>query len=514
MRKTTIFIIVIAAIGLALVSFWIYKKYGETGTPAFLTFKVEKGAIRENVKVRGEVVAQKEYNLEFPFSGIVEKVFVKEGQEVGKDVALIKLETTNFELDSGSLEAVLLQRQANLNKLIAGPTAEDIRVSETAVSNAEAAFEDAKKNAVDQIQDSYTKSDDAVRNKIDQLFINPQSQIPQIRFFVNDAALKSDVEWQRLVSEELFVSWKNSLNGLTTSSDLTVFINDTKTSLGQIKSFSDKIALAINAAAPSPNVTQTDIDTWKSAVSTARTGINIATTNVTSAEEKLKTAESNLSLAQNELTLKKAGTRSEDIEIAKAQIKETQSQIAAAKEKIRQSTLYAPERSRVVKISPEEHEFFAPGEAAIIISAGYKIQADISELEIGKIRENDGNEVVIYLDAFPGKEFKGKVTSIDPKEILKEGDKYYRTNIYLEKSGEDLIRTGMSADLVILISSKENILKIPEFTIYKKDDKEFVKILEGKNQKEVEVKTGISDGESIEVIEGLKEGETVIVSAE
>ena len=102
---------------------------------------------------------------------------------------------------------------------------------------------------------------------------------------------------------------------------------------------------------------------------------------------------------------------------------------------------------------------------------------------------------------------------IEPKEIIKEGDKYYRLNVYLDKFAESL-RPGMSADLIIFISFKDEALKIPELAIYDKGGKKFVKILKDNQQKEIEVETGISDGENVEVISGLVEGQIVIVSQE
>ena len=75
----------------------------------------------------------------------METVFVKEGDIVKIDDLLIKLETIDFELEINRLRALTDQSRANLKKLIAGPTKEDIDVSETQVKNAEVTLEDAKK---------------------------------------------------------------------------------------------------------------------------------------------------------------------------------------------------------------------------------------------------------------------------------------------------------------------------------------------------------------------------------
>ena len=513
MKKLSYYLLLTVIAGIGLISFWGYQKYFKTEAPKFLLFPVERGSLQEIVKVRGEVVTQKDFDLEFPFSGIIESVFVKEGQPVSQGDPLIKLETIDFQLEKQNLEALLAQKQANLEKLLAGATPEDIRVAETKVKNAETALEDAKKNVVDKLQDAYTKGDDGVRNRTDQLFNSPRSSNPQLNFTAITVELENALESERLALETLLVSWKTSLNSLTVESDLDSYIKIAKVNLNRVKSYLDNTALAVSALTPATNLTQTTIDNYRSDVSTGRTNVNTATVNLSTAEEKLRGAESDLTLKQKELDLKKAGTRTEDIKIAKAQIEEVNSQIAITKEKIRKSVLYAPVSAKVIKVWLEKKEFFRVGQTAIALStSANKIQADVSELDIGKVRETNGNETIIQLDAFPSQEFKGKVVSVDPKEIIKEGDKYYRINVYLEKEGGVAIRSGMSADLKVLVSFKESVLKIPEMAVLEKNGGKFVKILDGEQKKEVEIKTGISDGEFVEITSGLTEGQTVVVA--
>lgn len=514
MRRTSYYLILIIAVGTAIVSFWVYQKYFRSEEAQVLFFKVERGNIQEIVKVRGEVAAQKDFDLEFPFSGTIEKIYVVEGRLVEQGALLMKLETIDLGFEKQRLEAVLAQKKTALEKLIAGPTAEDIRVAETKEANAAVSLEDAKRNLLDKLRDAYTKSDDAVRNKVDQFFSNPRGSSPQTNFYVYDSQLELTVESGRLSLEGTLTKWKASLDTLTSASDLDSYLGEARTNLDLVASFLNSITLALSPLSPSAAITQTTIDTWRADVYTGRTNVNTALTNLSSAEEKLRSAESALQLAQDELILKKSGTRPEDIEIAKAQVREIENQIAATEEKIRKSALRAPAGARVAKIWLETGEVFTPGQPAASLSTpGHKIQSDVSELEIGKIREVDGNDVLIRLDAFPDLEFRGKVVSIDPQEVVKDEDIFYRVNIYFEARGT-MVRPGMNADLTILVSSKDKVLKIPALAVYEKDGKKFVKILEGKKEKEIEIETGITDGESIEVISGLSEGQTVVVSAD
>lgn len=487
--------------------FWVYQRYFKSAEAPVLLFRVERGNLEELVKVRGEVAAQQDFNLEFPFSGRVERVFISEGMRVNRGEPLIKLETVDFELEEQRLRAVLAQQEANLTKLLAGATAEDIQISETKVANAQTSLNEAGKILADKIKEGYAVSDDAIRNKADQFFNNPRSSDPELKFIPtpSDVQLKSDLEFQRLSLEQLLVSWASS-TALPTDA--------AKSNLEKVRLFLEKAALAVNGATPSANLSQTTIDAWKSAVSAARTNVNSSISSLLAAEEKLRAAESSLALAESELRLKKAGARSEDIEIARAQIEETRNQIASVREKINKSTLYAPTAVTVAKVWFKPQELFRAGQPAISLrTLRHKIQADVSELEIGKIREDNGHEALIVLDAFPGEEFSGEVISIEPKEIIKDGDKYYRVNVDFDERGK-AVRSGMSADLTIKIFSKEDVLKIPELAVYEREKKSFVTVREEGQDKEVEIITGISDGDSIEVVQGLKEGQIIVVSAD
>lgn len=514
MKKIFYYLLVVVLAGGAVVSFWVYERYFKTEAPKFLTFQVVKGDIREVVKVRGEVVPQKDFALEFPFSGTVEKVFVRDGQSVNAGDPLIKLETTDFELEIKKLGATLIQSQANLDRLIAGPIREELSVSETKVENAKTSLAEARRNLADKLHEAYTATDDAIRNKVDQFFSNPRTTNPQITFLLADSQLENDIEFERMKMETTIKLWESSFGQLATASNLAPYSETAQNNLDQVKLFLDKTALAVNSAQSNSNVSQTTLDIWRSNISLARVSINTTIASLSSAREKLKTAESNLALAEDELALKRADARTEDVRIAEAKIEETKGQIAIVKEKIKKSTLYAPAVAKIISVGIEKRELSTPGKTAVTLATtGHKIQADISELEIGKIREGDGNNVSIRFDAFPASTLKGKVVSVDAKEIIKEGDKYYRANVYLDPHGAE-IRSGMNADLVIFVSSKENVLKIPELAIYKKDGGKFVAVLEGGIQKEVKIETGISDGESVEAVSGLTIGQTIVVSAE
>lgn len=521
MRKISYYIVALVVVGLALSFFWAYQKYFRTEAEKFLYFTVERGDIQEAVKVRGEVAAQKEFELEFPFSGTIDGIHVKEGEAVAKGRRLMSLNTRDFEIEAAGLEATVAQRRADLAKLRAGATSEEINVSLAQLAAAQVGLNESRKNLIDKILDAYTKSDDAVRAKTDQLFSNPRSANPDLTITAEQGA-KNNLNTRRLAMEAMLNSWSASLIGLNDSADLMAYDISAKSNLTAVSDYLNALSPIVNNLTAGGSFTQTTIDGYRTDVSSARTGINLALANLTAAEEKMKLAEANVTLYENQLALKRAVARNEDITIAETRIQEAESQLDAVREKIRKSELYAPAAGKVSQIHYEEGEVFRPGQSAIsLVTVAYKLQADVSELEIAKVKGSDGNGVLVMLDAFPGEQFRGDVTSIEPKEIIKTEDKYYRVNMLFDARGME-VRSGMSADVTILSTQKKGVLKVSELAIYRDGDRKYLKILpEGMTRisseeslQRTDVETGISDGDFVEILSGADEGRIVGVSAE
>jgi len=486
MKKISTYLIIAVSVGAILTGIWIYMKYIKAPATSNLVFSAERKDIQETVKARGEVVSQKDFNLQFPVSGTVSAVYVKEGDIVSAGTPLMKLDTTQLNLD--------------LDKLLSHAAAKDVAVAEASLANAQATLNAANGTLLSTLNDSYFRSDDAVRIKTDSLFTNPRT-IPQFNYQVsaNDEATKRTVESERQQLEESLVKLKTGLDATNAapSGDLSAVDVLARSALTLTNTYMQNLATIVNDTS--------SLASYASTISTARTSISTAITNLTAAEGDLSSAKTGFDLAQKTLDLKKAAVESENADIG------------IARDKINKSTLYAPTASRITKLSLELGESAQPGVDAISLSAvGYKIQSDISELDIGKITAGSaGNDVEISLDAFPGETFKGKVVSIEPQPVLKDSDKYYRTNIFFDDgtgtSGVQ-VRSGMSSDLMIFAELHKNAVVIPEIAMYKSGGDSFVDIqINGKPVK-TKITTGISDGQNIEVLSGLSGGETLVIS--
>jgi HlyD family secretion protein len=133
---------VIAAIILVLF-FWISSRGGSKPEDAYETAAVEKTDLRQTVEVTGEVKPAERIELSFERGGTIKNVSAKVGDTVTKGTLLAELEDQDAGFAAQSAAASLAVAQANLNQRLAGETKQNVRIAETNVIKAQAAYDKA-----------------------------------------------------------------------------------------------------------------------------------------------------------------------------------------------------------------------------------------------------------------------------------------------------------------------------------------------------------------------------------
>lgn len=475
---------------------------------------VEIGDLRQEVSVTGKVKPASKVDLAFESTGKVTDIYVDVGDKVYSGQVLARLNSDQYVAQYNQAKASLDVEQSRLNELKKGTRFEEVDVQKVKVANAEQSLLDAKNNLVVKIKDSYIKSDDAVRNKVDQLFDNPFSASPNLNIVTN-FNLELKAESGRIHMEEIITSWFSSISSdEKIFNNLSVQTNLTKQNLNEISSFLDNIALIANGLSVTSTLTQTTIDGYKTAINTGRTNINTALSNIFTAEEKLKTAESTLSLEKQTLILKEAGATYEQIKEQEAKVKSAQANVDNYVAFINKTIIYSPISGIVTKVNLEKGEIAQLNTTAIMIISGaeFEVEANIPEADIAKI--NLGDIAQITLDAYEVNDiFEAKIISIEPAETVVEGVSTYKTVFQFTKK-DQRIKSGMTANIDILTDVRKNALSIPA-RLLRGNDGEKVEVLaeDGKTVIEKNIETGMrsTDGR-VEIISGLKEGDKVITS--
>ncbi|MBI2474904.1 HlyD family efflux transporter periplasmic adaptor subunit [Candidatus Uhrbacteria bacterium] len=436
----------------------------------FDTAVAQRIDLTQEVSVTGRVKPAQSVELAFEKGGKISAVYADVGKDVltgqilvvqGNSELAAQLSQAQAGVESAQAQlaqyqAALETQQAKLEELKLGTRPEEVQVQETKVTNAKTSLEDAKKNLIVQIQDAYTKSDDAIRNKVDQFFLNPKGANPQLTFFT-DSQLESDIESKRFLIESTLKSWQTSLETLSTSSDLESHLDTAKTNLIQTKSLLEKSALAVNGLLPNSSISQTTIDAYKSDVSTGRTNINTATVNLTTAEEKLGTTQSNLQLEKDNLALTKAEATVEQITAQEAQVKQAEAYILSQEAQIKQTkanvnnyfaqisktVIRAPINGTITKQEAKVGEIISANTVIVsLMSASeFEIEANIPEADIAKV--NIGNNAKVTLDAYGNDVVFGvKVVAIDPAETIIDGVATYKVTFQFIETDERIRNRG------------------------------------------------------------------------
>ena len=137
-----------------------------------------------------------------------------------------------------------------------------------------------------------------------------------------------------------------------------------------------------------------------------------------------------------------------------------------------------------------------------------QVRAEVDELDAGKIKE--GQETLITFDAFPDQKFFGRVTKTSPQAIIKGERTIVETVIRIDEP-MGLLKIANQVDVKINIEKKRNVLSLPLSAVYR-GSHPFVWLYQKGIAHKAKIKTGLSDMNSIEIIEGVKEGDQVIVS--
>ncbi len=199
-----------------------------------------------------------------------------------------------------------------------------------------------------------------------------------------------------------------------------------------------------------------------------------------------------------------------------AQLKQIDLQIENLRDTGEDYTIVAPISGTVLRKEVEEGSYLNQGMFIMEIGETEElyIETDVLVEDVAKIKE--GSKVIIYSDELGIDDLKGVVTKIHPTAFSKISDlgieqKRVKVEIKMENTDFD-IKPGYELDLRIIVNSKENALMVPKNSVFEMEDKEYVFIVDNGRAVLKEVKTGIEGQKHIEIVEGLEEGQLVILS--
>jgi len=500
-----------------LVTFGVYQVFLKEKKPEFALIEVVRGDIVQEIFESGQVRKGEKINLIFENAGKIEEIYVEVDDEVKAGQELAKLDTTNLYIQLQEVQTGLELAQLNLNKLLAGASPEEIKITETQLENAQIALGIAKENLKNSYETAITILDGSYPQIYNALDFVKEFVREYITIYDEDGRtiMRARDEIERAEAEAklyLGIAKESSKKVEDVETALLIMKNSLEAAFNNLETIRE---IADKSAIYREKVSAAD----KTSLGTLKTNINGALTNVISTRQTISSMKSNVETAQTKLQeaesrldLVKAEIRQVDIDLHEAQIRQAQTRVQFYENQIQQSKLISPVAGKIIEIKKRIGELVQPTSQDVVIVvlpiAPYEIKIDIYEEDVIEI--SVGNSVEIILVAFPGEKIEGKVISISPAEKIVDGVVYYETTIGFEEM-LGAIKPGMTADVNIKTAVRQNVLSVPEDVIQRKDGKTIVEVFKNGEIQKRDIEIGLrGSNDMVEVLSGLEEGEKVI----
>ncbi len=242
------------------------------------------------------------------------------------------------------------------------------------------------------------------------------------------------------------------------------------------------------------------------------------------AEAAVEQAKANLENAKlnrdrNETLFQRGIAARKDVEDARTQVtvneatlSQAEAQQSLARLQISRAQILAPISGIVVKRFVSDGEQVDGTAAQPIFEVANlhpaELFANVPADYLGQIRT--GQMLSISTDAFPGKNFSGRVVAISPSVDASTNVGLVRIRI---ENRESLLRLGMFLSASIPLETHPRALIVPPQAVYRDEEGEpRVFHVEGEEATAVPVKLGIENPDKVELLSGVKEGDTVILA--
>lgn len=209
-----------------------------------------------------------------------------------------------------------------------------------------------------------------------------------------------------------------------------------------------------------------------------------------------------------ELSLIESGEKKEEIRAAAKGLTQAEIRVKAAQMNLEKTKIKAPFSGIIhdIKVSPQERVTSGRELFTLVNIDRIRVHAKVLESEIGKMKV--GREVDLKFSAYPGKIFKGEVKAISP--VINPQDK--TCNVIIDVANpEEEIKPGMHVEVEIAAEIHKDKLLIPQDAVLVRSGRKLAFVVEEGLAKWRYIDVGLENEDYAEVLDGIKEGESVII---
>ncbi len=500
--KWFLIVAVLAAVGAAVYFFFFSGggARGNKGDGPMVEAKVERRDFALSVLATGTVKPKvgAQVNVGARQSGKVEKLNVHIGDHVEKDQVIALIEHKDLDANLAQSQAQLVSAKIQLASRKLQREA-DLARMEALLAQRRTEVE-TERSRLESITAQLTGTLELERKKLDSIRAQRQAEL---------GVASAEIQ-ERSASQELADKDSKRYNtlfekGMLAEQSLDKAKADVQTAQSRLKSARQQKRLASTRLSHEVAVQE---ETVKRAEADLEREVALQGAVV-------KKSEAVLTVAEKELRNLQTNYQAE-IEVLEATLPRLEAELELSKIRLSYATVTAPIDGTVGTISTQEGEtvaagFSAPTFVTIVNLKALQVDAYVDEVDVGKVKE--GQKATFTVDAFPNQEFEGVVTAIYPTAILRDNVVYYDVVIDIEGDFAGKLRPEMTANVTIKADAHLGVLGIPLKALDRKAGTNLVHVKNGGAPESREVKLGLEEGDFVEILSGLEEGEVVVYKA-
>lgn len=204
-----------------------------------------------------------------------------------------------------------------------------------------------------------------------------------------------------------------------------------------------------------------------------------------------------------------------DLNVAKAQIQLNEAKLRSARINLGYTRITAPISGVIADVTTREGEtvaanFSAPTFVSIVDLARLEVQAFVDETDIGRVFP--GQAATFQVDTYPETDFEAKVTAINPKAELQNNVVNYVVVLSFQGQPDRVLRPEMTAHVRLKLEEKKGVLTAPRNALRRQNGRQTLVVKRDNGWVEQPVTVGWRMDQQIEIIDGVKEGDTIQIN--
>ncbi|MBI2941066.1 MAG: efflux RND transporter periplasmic adaptor subunit [Chloroflexi bacterium] len=460
--------------------------------PAVRVAKVERAELARTAGYTGDVRATNQVVVLPKVAGRIEKLSVEVGSAVKAGEVIAELERATLETQVAQAEAAVGVAEAKLAAMRNGPRPELVAQAAANLRMARARLaalrDGGRTEAIGQAQANL----DAARARLAQLRAGATPQ-------------------QVKAAELLAQQYRNALYAAQLQRDGVCgnrynprFLCDAEQArVNAAETAAEQAEQQVKVITSPPTAEQ--VAQAEAAVAAAEQQLALARNPITSHD--LAQAEAAVAAAEQQHQLAQKPFTDEDLRAASAGLDQAKAGLELARLQRKEATITAPIDGIVTERHLSVGATAAPTTPIVtLVGREVKVTTSVEESRLGDIQV--GQPATLLVAAYPGQPFAAKVKSIAP--VVESRSRTIAIDLAPDDPRSQL-KPGMFVQVQLETARKKDVLVVPKAAIVEQSGMTALFVVGDGVLRRLEVRTGIVDGDRVEVLEGVAEGQEVVV---